>query len=217
VKSPAFWNVCLVTARALSKGRSTLEIVLAAVKGGVSAVQLREKDLETRAFYEEGLRVRDILRTAGVPFIINDRIDIGLALDAEGVHLGRSDMPADVARKLLGPDRIIGLSVNEPTNITEESASYADYLAISPLFVTSTKQDITTPWGLDGLRAARHLTHLPLVAIGSINRENARQVIEAGADCIAVVTAITAADNPEEATRLLVEEVQAGKAARQTP
>jgi len=217
VKSPAFWNVCLVTDRALSKGRSTLEIVRAAVKGGVSAVQLREKDLETRAFYEEGLRVRDILRTAGVPFIINDRIDIGLALDAEGVHLGRSDMPADVARKLLGPDRIIGLSVNEPTNITEESASYADYLAISPLFVTSTKQDITTPWGLDGLRAARHLTHLPLVAIGSINRENARQVIEAGADCIAVVTAITAADNPEEATRLLVEEVQAGKAARQTP
>jgi len=180
-------------------------------------VQLREKDLETRAFYEEGLRVRDILRTAGVPFIINDRIDIGLALDAEGVHLGRSDMPADVARKLLGPDRIIALSVNEPTNITEESPSYADYLAISPLFVTSTKQDITTPWGLDGLRAARHLTHLPLVAIGSINRENARQVIEAGADCIAVVTAITAADNPEEATRLLVEEVQAGKAARQTP
>lgn len=217
MKSPSIWDVCLVTDRAFSKGRSTLEIVRAALKGGVSAVQLREKDLETRAFYEEGLRIRDIVQSAGVPLIINDRIDVAVALDADGVHLGRSDMPPDVARSLLGRDRIIGLSVNEPAHITEPSASFADYLAISPLFVTSTKQDITTPWGLEGLRTARLLTRLPLVAIGSMNRDNVRQVIEAGADCVAVVTAITAADDPEEATRLLVEEAQAGKAARHIP
>jgi thiamine-phosphate pyrophosphorylase len=91
----------------------TLEIVEAAVAGGVSAVQLREKDLDTREFYEEGLRIRDLLRTSGVPLIINDRIDLALALDADGVHLGQSDMPVNVARRILGPDRVIGLSVEK--------------------------------------------------------------------------------------------------------
>jgi thiamine-phosphate pyrophosphorylase len=217
MKSPSSWDVCLVTDRAFSKGRSTVEIVQAAVKGGVSVVQLREKDLETKAFYQEGLRIREFLRSAGIPLLINDRIDVALALDADGVHLGRSDMPPDVARDLMGRGRIIGVSVNEPSHITEQSASYADYLAVSPLFVTSTKQDITKPWGFDGLRTARDLTRLPLVAIGSINLDNVRQVIEAGADCVAVITAITAADDPEVATRLLVEGVQAGKAALHNP
>ncbi|MBI4963976.1 MAG: thiamine phosphate synthase [Desulfomonile tiedjei] len=210
----ASWEVYLVTDRAFSKGRSTLEIVQAAVSGGVSAVQLREKDLETRAFYEEGLKIRALLRSSRVPLIINDRIDLALALDADGIHLGQDDMPIRIARKILGPDRIIGISVNTPEQIDDESMSMADYLAISPVFFTSTKSDITKPWGLEGVRKARAMTDLPLVAIGSIKKENTRETVAAGADCVAVVTAIVSADDPEQATRELLEQVRAGKRER---
>jgi thiamine-phosphate pyrophosphorylase len=206
--NPSSWEVYLVTDRTYSLGRSTRQIVEAAIRGGVSVVQLREKDLDTRDFLEEGRQIRDLLRDAGVPLIINDRIDIALALDAEGVHLGRSDMPPDVARKILGPDRIIGLSVEEPSHINEPDVSFVDYLGISPVFLTPTKTDLSTAWGLEGLRKARALTDLPLVAIGSIKQENARDVIAAGADSVAVITAITMADDPEQATRLLLEQVR---------
>jgi thiamine-phosphate pyrophosphorylase len=186
----------------------------AAVRGGVSAVQLREKDLETRAFYEEGLRIRGLLRSSGVPLIINDRIDLALALDADGVHLGQDDMPIEIARKILGPDRIIGVSVNTFEQIDAETTSMVDYLAISPVFFTSTKSDITEPWGLEGVRKARARTRLPLAAIGSIKKENTREVVAAGADCVAVVTAIVSANDPEQATRELIREVRAGKRER---
>ncbi|MFH1115511.1 MAG: thiamine phosphate synthase [Pseudomonadota bacterium] len=211
---PSSWEVYLVTDRTFSRGRSTREIVEAAVRAGVSAVQLREKDLDTRRFLEEGRAIRALLKEAGVPLIINDRVDIALALDAEGVHLGRSDMPADVARRLLGPDRIIGLSVEEPRHITSRETLCVDYLGISPVFLTATKAELKSAWGLEGIRKARSMTALPLVAIGSVKQENAREVIEAGADCVAVVTAVTAADNPEQAVRRLLEEVREGKAAR---
>ncbi|HTY24771.1 MAG TPA: thiamine phosphate synthase [Desulfomonilaceae bacterium] len=211
---PSSWDVYLVTDRSFSKGRSTLEIVEAAVNGGVSVVQLREKDLVTREFYIEGIRIREFLRSERVPLIINDRIDIAMALDADGVHLGQEDMPIRIARKILGPDRIIGLSVNEPKQIDEEAFAFADYLAISPVFSTATKVDITPPWGLKGLRHARTLTDLPLIAIGSINLENAGEVVMAGADCIAVVTAIVSAEDPAGAARSLVHAVKKAKRPR---
>lgn len=211
---PSGWDVYLVTDRSFSRERSTLEIVQAAVRGGVSVVQLREKDLCTRDFYLEATRIREFLRSVKVPLIINDRIDIALAVHADGVHLGQEDMPIKIARKILGPDRIIGLSVNQPEEINEESFEFADYLAISPVFSTATKSDITPPWGLEGLRRARGLTDLPLVAIGSMTVENATEVVVAGADCLAVVTAIVSADDPAEATRALVKRVQEGKKAR---
>ena len=147
---PSTWEVYLVTDRTFSRGRSTREIVEAAVRGGASAVQLREKDLDTRSFLAEGRAIRTLLKDAGVPLIINDRIDIALALDAEGVHLGRSDMPADVARRLLGPDLIIGLSVEEPRHVTSHETQYVDYLGISPVFLTATKTELEKAWGLEG-------------------------------------------------------------------
>lgn len=211
---PLSWDVYLVTDRALSRGRSTLAVVTAAVAAGVSVVQLREKDLSTRDFYEEGLKIRDVLRSARVPLIINDRIDIALALDADGVHLGLTDMPADAARKVLGPNKLIGLSVERPHHITDESVAHADYLGVSPVFLTSTKAELVTAWGLKGLRTARALTDLPLVAIGSVKKENARAVIEAGADSVAVVSAIVSADDPVAATRELLEEVRTAKRSR---
>ena len=209
---PSSWEVYLVTDREYSLGRSTREIVEAAVRGGVSVVQLREKHLDTRSFLREGHEIRDLLRVAGVPLIINDRIDIALALDADGVHLGQSDMPADIARRLLGPERIIGLSVEASAHFTGPEISSVDYLGVSPIFPTPTKTDLSTAWGIEGLRTARGITELPLVAIGSIKEENAREVVAAGADCVAVVTAITAAPDPEDATRSLLREVREGKA-----
>jgi len=214
MKDPASWEIYLVTDRAFSRGRITLEIVEAAVAGGVSAVQLREKYLETREFYEEGLRIGDFLRSSGVPLIINDRVDVALALDADGVHLGQSDMPVNIARRILGPDRVIGLSIEKLAQINDGAVSDANYLGISPVFLTPTKPELDTSWGLEGIRVARSLTDLPLVAIGSIKQENAAAVIRAGADCVAVVTAIVSADDPREATRLLLDEVRTGKRHR---
>lgn len=211
---PSMWEVYLVTDRSLSRGRSNREIVEAAIRGGVSVVQLREKGLETRLFYEEGLKIRDLLKSAGVPLIINDRIDLVLALGADGVHLGQNDMPVEVARNILGPDRIIGLSVETPSHVSDKAVSSIDYLAVSPVFLTDTKAELKKAWGLEGLQNVRAMTTLPVVAIGSIKQENTRQVVRAGADCVAVVTAIVSADDPEQATRSLVTEVRLGRADR---
>jgi thiamine-phosphate pyrophosphorylase len=208
------WDVYLVTDRALSRGRSLLDIVQAAVRGGVSAVQLREKNLATAEFYRAGLEIRDFLRASGTPFIINDRVDIALALEADGVHLGQADMPVEVARRILGTDKIIGLSVERPEHLTHSAVAHADYLGISPVFATSTKPELAFAWGVDGVRQARRLTELPLVAIGAVKKENAYEVIQAGADCVAVVSGIVAAADPELAARELVETVRAAKAAR---
>ena len=126
----------------------------------------------------------------------------------------KKDLPVKVARSILGPARIIGVSVEKPADIDEHAVAYADYLAVSPIFATGTKTDTAAPWGLDGLARARGMTELPLVAIGSMKEENAREVVIAGADCVAVVTAIVSADDPAEATRRLVAEVRSGKASR---
>jgi thiamine-phosphate pyrophosphorylase len=205
--------VYLVTDRYFSIGRSTPDIVKAAIRGGISVVQIREKDLSTRDFYTEAAQIRELLRSAGIPLIINDRIDVALAVDADGVHLGQDDMSVKIARKILGPDRIIGLSLNQLDNINDEAFTFADYLAVSPVFPTATKLDTAAAWGLGGLRRARQLTDMPLIAIGSIKNDNAREVIMAGADCVAVVTAIVAAEDPEKATCTLVETVREAKKA----
>ncbi len=204
------WKVYLVTDRLHARGRSTLEIVKAAVEGGVSVVQLREKNLGTRDFLNEGLLIRDFLKSKSVPLIINDRVDIALALDADGVHVGQEDMPVDMVRKLLGPEKIIGLSIQDLSQIDEIATENADYIAVSPIFPTPTKTT-DSHWGIDGLIQVRRATVLPIVAIGSVNIENAGHVVQAGADSIAVVTAIVSADDPETATRSLVNEVSLGK------
>ncbi len=213
---PSEWDVYLVTDRFFSRGRSTRAIVQAAIEGGVSVVQLREKELSTRDFYDAGVEIRDILRGADIPLIINDRIDIALALDADGVHIGTSDMPISAARKILGADKIIGLSVNRVEELDDPSTSLADYLAVSPVFATQTKKDTAPAWGLAGLETARRRTDKPLVAIGGISQINAGSVIASGADCVAVVTAIVAADDPAAAAETLKAIVKKEKSRRGT-
>lgn len=205
----------LVTDRALSLGRPLEEVVLAAVRGGVGIVQLREKDAPTRLFVEEAQRIKRLLQPYGVPLIINDRVDVALAVEADGVHIGQQDMPYPLARKLLGKRAIIGLSVETVEQVLEAEAYDVDYLGVSPIFPTPTKTDTLGAWGLAGLATVRRLSRHRLVAIGGLNATNAESVIRAGADCIAVVSAICSAPDVEQAAATLRGTIDAALAARQ--
>ena len=197
-------GVYLVTDEALSLGRPIEEITAAAVRGGVSAVQIREKSLPTGAFMERAARLQRQLDVHDVPLIVNDRVDVALAVGARGVHLGQKDMPCREARRLLGTGAILGVSVETVEQAEKADGEYLDYLGVGPIFPTSSKTDTGAPWGLKGLRAARLVTALPLVAIGGIHGGNAASVFAAGADAVAVISAICSAGNPEEAARELV-------------
>lgn len=203
-------GVYLVTDSELSEGRSTVEVVDAAIRGGVDVVQLREKPASARERYEVGREVRELTHEADVPLIINDRVDLAVALDADGVHLGDDDVPVSVARDQLGTDAIVGRSVSTPEAAREAEHAGADYLGVGAVFETNSKDDIPPEEyavGLDRVRTIREVTDLPFVGIGGITPENATDVVRAGANGVAVITAITAASDPEAATRRLAEAV----------
>ena len=201
---PRSLRLCLITDRDLARGRPLVEIVAAAVQGGVTMVQLREKTAPTRAFLEEARALKALLGPLGVPLIVNDRADIALAVGADGLHVGQTDMPVAVARALLGPDAIIGLSITSHAQITREDAALPDYLGLGPLYLQQTKQDAATPLGVEGFRSLRSATRKPVVAIGGIKAQNAAPVIEAGADGLAIVSAIVSADDPRHAAAEIV-------------
>jgi len=205
------YSLYLVTDRALSLGRSNLEVVQSAVEGGVTLVQLREKEATTREFYEEGLRVGAYLKARDIPLIINDRIDLTLALDAAGVHLGQDDMPIDVARKLLGPRKIIGASVFtlEEAKIAESLG--ADYLGLSPIFVTETKPELVRQIGVEGIPLLKAAVQIPVVGIGSMSESNAYDAVKAGLDGVAVVSAICSREDPRAAAAAIKAEVMRAK------
>lgn len=201
----------LVTDSDLCLGRSLEEVVREAVAGGVTMVQLREKEASTRDFVELALRLKPVCKAAGVPLIINDRIDVALAVDADGVHIGQSDMPYEVARRLLGPDKIIGLSVENFDDLERANGLDVDYVGISPVYGTPTKTDTAEPFGLEGLRRAVELSVHPTVAIGGMNAQTIGEVIAAGADGVAVVSAICSAPSPREATRELLRVIESNE------
>jgi thiamine-phosphate pyrophosphorylase len=196
-------GVYLVTDRALCGEKSLEEIVRQAVSGGAAYVQLREKDISTRLFVEEAKAIKKILEPYQVPLIINDRIDVALACGAQGVHIGQDDMPYAYARKLMGKNAIIGLSVETWEDVEASQKLDVSYIGVSPVFATPTKTDTKDPWGLEGLKKIKAFSRHPLVAIGGVNESNAADVIKAGADCVAVVSAICAAANSETAARKL--------------
>ena len=201
------YSLYLVTDASLSRGRPLVELVLAAVAGGVRCVQLREKHLATRQLVAQARQLVELLRPRGIPLIVNDRVDVALAAAADGVHLGQSDMELSDARALLGNDRIIGISAECVDDAVRAERGGADYVGISPVFATATKTDIAATLGLDGVARIRRATALPLVAIGGIGASNAAAVMMAGADGVAVVSAIVAADDPEFAARQLARTV----------
>lgn len=192
-------SLYLVTDRDLSLGRSLEEVVSEAVAGGVTVVQLREKDASTGEFVELARRLMAMLKPLSVPLIINDRVDVALAVDADGVHIGQSDMKYEDARRLLGPDKIIGLSVESFEDIEAANALDVDYVGISPVYGTPTKTDTAEPFGLEGLRKAVAMSEHPTVAIGGMNASTIGEVVAAGADGVAVVSAICSAENVREA------------------
>ena len=205
------YSLYLVTDRALSLGRSNLEVIRAAVHGGVTVVQLREKEATTKDFYEEGLRIRDFLKSKRVPLIINDRIDVAIALDAEGVHLGQDDMPVNVARMILGPEKIIGASVFTPNEARAAESQGADYLGLSPILVTGTKPELTEQIGIEGIPFLKQSVRVPVVGIGAMNQTNAYAAVKSGLDGIAVVSAICSQEDPEAAAAAIKAEVMRAK------
>jgi len=198
------YELYLVTDETLSLGRPLEEIIRQAVDGGVTMVQLREKYISTRQFIERALNIKKILQEKHVPLIINDRVDVALAVEADGVHLGQNDMPVGYARKILPRKAIIGLSVETIEQAEEAESLDVDYLGVSPVFSTPTKTDIHSEWGLEGLKELSKKTHHKLVAIGGIKAQNAADIIQAGADGIAVVSDICSAREPDKAAKELI-------------
>ena len=196
---PATLRLCLVTDRDLSRGRSLTDVVGAAVQGGVTMVQLREKSAPTRVFLEEARALKALLAPQGVPLIINDRADIALAVGADGVHVGQTDMPVDMLRALLGPKAIIGLSITNHKQISSPDAALPDYLGLGPLYLQQTKADAATPLGVEGFRTLRAATTKPVVAIGGLKADNSAPVLAAGANGLAVVSGIVGAEDVKAA------------------
>ena len=193
-------SLYLVTDRTLSRERDMAWIVREAVAGGVTMVQLREKECSTAEFVALALELKTALQPLGIPLIINDRIDVALAVDADGVHIGQSDMPYETARALLGKEKIIGLSVETMKEVVAANALDVDYIGISPVYATPTKTDTLTPFGLEGIEEVMRLSRHRCVAIGGMNRNTIGEVIAQGVEGVAVVSAIVAAESPRNAS-----------------
>lgn len=195
----------VLTDRAWSRGRSTLEVVEAALKGGATVIQLRDKDASTRTLVEEGLALRKLTRVYNALLIVNDRIDVALAVDADGAHVGQDDMPGELARRLLGPERILGISAGNMDEAQAAVDAGADYLGVGPIYATRGKADAGQPTGPGLLTEIARRYNTLQVAIGGITVENTRELVQAGAAGIAVITAVVNAEDITAATRSLIE------------
>lgn len=200
----------LITDRLLCARLGIERVVAEAVAGGVTLVQLRDDATPAPELVGIARRLKAVLAPAGVPLIVNNRLDVALAAGAEGVHVGQADAAPAEARARLGPAAILGLSVTHPSQLAAVDATLVDYLGVGPIFATGTKPDAAPPLGIAGLAAARAATALPIVAIGGIDGGNAAEVARAGADGLAVVSAVCAAADPRAAARRLL---LAGRAA----
>jgi thiamine-phosphate pyrophosphorylase len=202
------WKLCFIADSEAAAERDVISLAAEAVEGGATIIQLRGKKWTSRDFLELGLRAGRLLRPKKIPLIINDRLDIALACKADGVHLGQDDMPLLYARKLLGKDRMIGISVATPAEAEVAARGGADYIGAGPVFRTLSKQDLGPLLGLEGLRSIRQKVTIPILAIGGISSANVSDVVSAGADGIAVISAIASAANPKKAATELIETIE---------
>jgi len=193
----------VLTDREWSRGRDMLSVASAALDGGATVIQLRDKIASTRVLIEEGLALRALTRERGALLIVNDRVDVALAVEADGAHVGQDDMPAGLARLLLGPDRILGVSAVNMEEAEEASAGGADYLGVGPIFPSLGKTDAGPATGVELLTELARRYTTPLVAIGGITAENATEVVRAGACGVAVITAVVYAEDITAASRQL--------------
>lgn len=200
--NPKDLRLYLCTDRLLALGRPIAEALEEAVAGGVTMVQIREKDASTREFYEVALQIKEIVARHRIPLVVNDRADIALAIGADGLHLGQSDMPLAAARRLVGPGMFIGISASTPALALEAQRGGADYLGVGAVFPTDSKSDVGVI-GLAGLREVCAAVDIPVVAIGGIGPQNAAEAMGAGADGVAVISAIFSQVDIRAATRAL--------------
>ena len=209
------WGVFLVTDRKQTAGRELVEVLSQAFAGGVRAIQLREKDLETVEMYRLGERLLSMTRKAGAALIINDRVDVAMALGADGVHLTRKSLPPREARALVGSDLLLGVSCHGLADVREAVEGGVDYLLFGPIYATPSKASYGPPLGLDMLRQARAICPIPILAIGGITAPRVPEALGAGADGVAVISAILAAPDPGRASRELIEAVARVRATGQ--
>ncbi|MBI3744141.1 MAG: thiamine phosphate synthase [Chloroflexi bacterium] len=213
------FGLYVITDPGLSRGHSHREVVEAAVRGGATVIQLRDKQASTLDIYRLAVDLRDVCHRAGALLIINDRVDVAIAANTDGVHLGQDDLPAPAARKLLGPDKVLGVSVENPVHAIQAERDGADYVALGPIYeARGSKSDAGPPVGPEAIAAIRKATRLPVVAIGGIKHNHIAEVFLVGASGVAVISAIVAADNIERAThdmRELIDQAR-GSHARAT-
>lgn len=204
MKNKVDYSIYLVTDRELMSTPSLEDAVEQAIEGGCTLVQLREKDLDSLSFYNLALSIKDITAKYKVPLIINDRIDIALAIDAHGVHIGQSDIPAEIARKLIGPNKILGVSASSVEEAIKAFKDGADYLGVGAMFATGTKTDANIV-SMEELRAIRDKVSIPIVVIGGINKTTIPDFDTINIDGVSVVSAIIAEPNIKKATEELRE------------
>lgn len=200
----------VVTDGRFEPDRGHVAIATAAASGGAPVVQLRETNLTDRDLLEVARQIRTLTLDAGMIFIINNRLDVAIACEADGLHLGQNDLPASVARKILGPDTIIGVSTSSVEEALKAESDGADYVAVGPVFSTMSKPDAGEAVGLEAVTRIKRAVRSPVVAIGGISVSNIRSVARAGADSAAVISSVTGAPDMLEAVKALSEEFRSG-------
>ena len=211
-RAPKINGLYVIVGPDATRGRPVVEVAEAALRGGTSVLQLRDKTGDRGDVLPVAVRLRELCHDHGALFFVNDDIALAFACDADGVHLGQTDLPVDVARRILAADKLIGRSNNSDAEVEESVSMGVDYVAVGATFPTTTVgKGARAAIGLDGIRRARELTTLPLVAIGGIKESNVADVVEAGADCVAVISAVTMANDPEVAARRLVDAIETAR------
>lgn len=198
------FNLYLITDRNQSGGMRLIDVVEEALKGGVRGVQLREKDLSSRELYELAYDMRKLTTNYGAKLMINDRVDIALAVDADGVHLGLNSMPIHRVRKLLGNNKLIGLSCHNQVNALMAQENGADFITFGPVYYTPSKANYGLPVGIEKLDTVTHMLKIPVFALGGINQENIHEVVAAGTAGISLVSAIIASDDPRRVAEAMI-------------
>lgn len=206
--APFNYKLYLVTDQQACQQKDFFKVVEAALKGGVDLVQIREKELTEPEFYHKTLLLKELLDKYNVPLMVNDSISVAIQAQVAGIHVGNSDISPVNIRQFWSGCEILGYSLETLDQLKSDNAAIADYIALSPVFSTTTKTDTITEWGLEGIRQVRSMTHKPLVAIGHIDKLNAKEIITAGANCLAVVSAICGAADPEKAAAEIRNEIE---------
>lgn len=204
-------DLYVITDTRFAGARGNLAVMEEAVAGGADVVQLREKEMSTGQLVELGLALRELTRRSRVLFVVNDRVDVALAVDADGVHVGQDDMPAALARRLMGPGKIVGVSAGSLDEAVRALRDGADYLGVGPIYPTGTKADAGAATGPELIAEIKRATGLPIVGIGGIDAANAPAVIRAGADGVAVISAVVGKPDPRLAAEEIREAVLAAK------